>query len=335
MSVKMKKSNDPTSVIPMSMANPVRKDLKTWVYLDVMCPWYQTKREVHTVLEKYNDIILPKSLLVADQDTFTHYVQQCLTILAKFKQTDICFDYKWAKIQLPLDISKTVIDVDWCTIVASNIKELTEYTRLIWWWYTWDIHLPNWILKANVECVWNGVFKLSFPGIPYWFHAECERAKRNRIRVELNTEVKAKRFFHEMIAIKRAESESQKPSWKVPANEFLIGNKESVIKWIIKDMSDDWLWFYVSNSLARQYVIWWKYIFVIPYFTPKLSIAVEIKSVRAVHWEHFSEVWWAFDFSNTPADKYEIEGLVGEKNREIADDILLLKDRWDWVQNLI
>lgn len=333
--MSMKKSPDNTADKKplLSMASPVKIDPKTrqiivegWITLE-MCPLNQTRNDVVRILSSYPKDILPKMLVYDNEQTFTELVQQWLSILSMLKQTEVCLDYKWAKIERTLDLSKAVIDIEWTTITVYGSGPLIEYARLIWSDYTWDIHLPNWILTAKIGHIWDWVFKFSFPDDSYWYRALCNRAKRNRIRIELNTNMRARKFFNDMIAIKKAESTWAKAG-KVPENEFLIGNHEWVIKWILKNISEDWMWIFVSKSLASKYQIWEERTFIISFLDSNNSaIKVIIKSITPVEDEHFSIVWCAFDFSKISKDAKLIEEFVGNKNTEIATEIQTKRDK--------
>jgi len=313
---------------PMKMANPVRIIPKDGVYLETLCPWQQNTCSVSAILKQYWNYI-NHFLVTPDKKNFTNIVQQWLAILWKVKQTEVCFDYRWAKLQVKLDMSKAIIDIERTTILFVWCETLNEYYSFIWSWYTWDIHLPNWILRAKVETKWSWEFLFIFPGIPYWFYEECDRAKRLSLRGELNSIYVAHAFFAELAKIRRIESESQKKSWRVPPNKYSIADIKWDVKWIIANISNNWIWFYVPNGFASQYEIWDTYTHILPFFDPKMSASLTIKNIRRIEWEHFSEVGAEFDFEKVPSDEHDIEKFVRDLNREITNEILSKKNI-DW-----
>lgn len=308
---------------PLNMANPLRVT-KDWVFLVVDCARDQTRDVIRWILSQIPPKYLNDFLVVTEDQSFTQIVNQWLSILRKIKQTEVCFDYRWAKLQIPLDMSKAQIDIERSIMIVTWCWTLNEYYRFVWWGYAWDIHLPNWILRAKIETKWAEEFVFTFPSAPYWFYDSCERGKRNSLRAEINTLAKAKNFFHELVLIKRAE-EKWKTQWKVPSNLYHLANHEWVVKWIVKNISAEGIGFYVPNWLARHYKIGWKYPHILPFFSRKLLASLVIRNVSFVEWENFAEVWASFDFSRVPADKYDIEDFVWDLNREIADEILRLK----------
>lgn len=285
--------------------------------LSRMCPLVeeQTQRRVAQTLN-----LFPKdALIVPEWKSFNQIIEQCLRILKRLRQTMICFDFKWVKEMVAIDLSKTTIDVERATIIISWDPNFSKYFKFIWSWYDWDIHLPNGILRAKVETRWQWEFVFSFPHVPYWFHDTCDRAKRHSLRAEIKNITEARNFFKWL---------KSKNSWNIP---YSISNSKWEIQWVLKDVSSNWIWIYIPNAIIAGYRKWWEpqnYNLSLP--DSNMKVSLKIKSVVQVEWENFSLVWAEFVFSDKTRDRDTIDSLLFGLNGEISDEIRRLKEIVDF-----
>lgn len=305
---------------PRRFAAPLVHDSKNWKphisRLDRMCPLVeeQTQANINGILNLY-----PKhALVVAEWKSYNQIISQCLLILKKLRQTMVCFDYKWVKEMVTIDLSKANIDAERNVFTISGDSNFDKYFRFIWSWYDWDIHLPNGILRAKVETKWQWEFIFSFPHVPYEYRETCSKAKRSSLRAELKTVAEARSFFKWL---------NTKGLWVV---EYCITNSKWEILWIVKDMSNGWLWIYVHNSTITSYKEWIKFSCNLSLPDLSMKVPLVIVSITKVEWENFSLVWTKFVFSNKTKDQVTIDDVLFRLNSKICDEIRELKEDNDF-----
>lgn len=305
----------------IEMAVPHSKDSLTGgLLLSASCPGTQVDKVIEIILIKYSS-----ELLVNEWQTLTQAVEQSLRILQKIKQTFICFDYKGSKARVVIDLSTSEIDPYRWTMILSGNKELGRLSKFIID-NTWDIHLPNWILKVVVE-PWLVEGEFIFKAKQY--RSWCDRAKRSALRVELNWNGFTKRYFKTLVKSDWEVSNGK----KLPDNQFSVETENWVKIGIVKNISDSWLWIFLPKIWTSSIEIWKTFKLVLPFLTKSVKVDFTVKKINREH-EGFCELWWAMYYID-PKDKELVSRFVWNTNKRIWEEFNALKEWHEWIEKIV
>lgn len=285
-----------------------RIDVSKWIHLSLSCAWNQTKERVQSILLNY-----PDYLLVDEWLTLTWAIEQSLRILSNIQSTCICFDYKWNKKKIYLDLTKINIDPLRQSFVVKWNIELDELDGFIVD-NIWDIHLPNWILRVEIERNPRGWFLFKAKK----FFSSCDRAKRANLRAELNSSDDARWYFKSL-------------NWTkvMIENDFSITTINWTRIWIVKDISQKWLCIFLPKTKATNVIENWKQFSII---LPFLWMTVKFKVVK-INRENkdFLELWWVISYSDKKQEEM-VAKFIFEREREIIEEFKALKDWYEWIE---
>lgn len=308
---------DPEKNYEMAIMN-TRNSKINWFCLSMSCPGIQTRELVKTILDNY-----PQDMLVDSWLTLTWSIEQSLRILNRIKQTFICFDYKWAKSRVMLDMSKTkIIPEKWAISIFGN-KELASLSKFIID-NTWDIHLLNWILRVEVEPWrkdWGFVFKAKK------YYSSCDRAKRENLRVELNWNAFAKQYFKNI------------KKWsKLAESDYLVTTEGGIGIWIVKNISDKWLWIFVPKFLKPLIESKASITLVLSLFNNSIKINLNIKKITTIEEGNYCEIWWTIWYlwneNERKINKNLITKFVWWMNKKIWEEFNAFKDWYEPIEKI-
>jgi len=310
-------NNTPEKKYEMAIKD-VKKPSSKWYHLSMSCPGIQTDVLVKMILDDY-----PQDMLVDSWLNLTLAREQSLRILQKIKQTFICFDYKWAKARVIIDMSKAeIIPEKWVISIFDN-EELVCLSKFIID-NSWDIHLPNWILRVEVE-PWKKDWEFVFKAKKYY--SSCDRAKRNALRVELNWNTFAKRFFKNI------------QKWaKLPDNEYLLTSEWWIGVWIVSNISDKWLWIFIPKFLKPIIESKTNITLVLPFLGTSIKINFVIKKIMTMEEDNYCEVWWIIWYiwndNERRISKNVITQFIWATNKKIWEEFNAMKDGHEWIEKI-
>lgn len=291
-------SNTPKS-LNIKMVSDIEKDKlwKHWI-IQSWCPKIRAREEVANILSRFKR----EWWLIVESSDFTVAQIQSLEALSNLTQTFICIRISWVKMRFTIDLSKSVIVPDRLSMRVNGNLMLQEYNWLLWEKCTWYIHLPNWILEVLVRQIDGKEWSYEFKLVKY--HPECYVAKRERIRIELNNVVEIERVI--------------KSSWNID-NIYQVVDKGSWMKFIVKDVSFDWMCICIPMETLKREEVKRKYKFCIP-FISWINVVFIVKNIGPDLWDYF-EVWWIFEYWANDENSWEIKKFIWQKDAEIAKRI--------------
>lgn len=283
-------------------------DVNKWIHISLTCAWNQTKERIGAILSNY-----PDYLLVDEWLTFNLAIEQSIEILSHIRSTFICFDFKWAKKKIILDLAKTKIDKARQNFVIEWNSELDELDSFIVD-NIWDIHLLNWILRVEIERNSGGWYLFRAKK----FFSSCDRAKRANLRAELNSTSFAKWYF--------------KPAnWTMVMveNDFSIESINWIRIWIVKDISQKWLCIFLPRTKATNAIENWKEFTIV---LPFLWMQVEFKVVK-INRENkdFLELWWIILYSESKQEDM-VAKYIFAREKVILQQFKAHMDWYEWIE---
>lgn len=242
----------------------------------------------------------PRELLVVEEwKTKDEVIVQCLEILKSINNTMICADFLGSKIQKPLIIDPSNVNVDWQRISIFNNEQLIELYELSQKYSCkFYIHLPNWILEVSLM-KWTADWQIVVRAKK--FLANCVRAKRTELRVTLSSDKDIQEFI--------------KLKWKYEGgHKIKIVCWDRTLVWLVTDISRNWICFYTS-PFPEDFKGKDKFV-ELSFLWKKLKIA--IRQIANGHW--FCRIWAKFIFDNNEDEK-EIWVFLEELNNGIKQNL--------------